>query len=42
MNPADEIILADTLAEARKKVPPGYYCLERFAEDDLCIVEVGV
>jgi hypothetical protein len=36
----DDMALADTLVEIRKKVPPGLYRLERFADDDPCIVEV--
>jgi hypothetical protein len=36
----DEMAVAATLEEIRKKVPPGLYCLDRFEEDDPCIVEV--
>jgi hypothetical protein len=38
--PTDEVALAKTLPEIRTKVPGGLYCLERFADDDACIVEV--
>jgi len=36
----DNMELAETLEEIRGKVPPGLYCLERFEDDDPCIVEV--
>lgn len=36
----DEMALAETLAEIRKKVPPGLYRLARYDDDDPCIVEV--
>lgn len=36
----DEVALADTLELIREAVPPGLYCLKRFAEDDPRIVEV--
>jgi hypothetical protein len=36
----DEMVLADTLEEIRRRVPPGLYRLERFKDDDPCIVEV--
>jgi hypothetical protein len=36
----DEMALAKTLPEIRAKIPRDLYCLERFADDDPCIVEV--
>ena len=36
----DEMALADTLEEIRASVPPGLYRLERFEDDDPCILEV--
>ena len=36
----DEMALADTLEEIRLSVPRGLYRLERFRDDDPCIVEV--
>jgi hypothetical protein len=39
-SPTDDVTLADTLDEIRKNVPPGLYCLGRYADDDPCIVEV--
>jgi hypothetical protein len=35
-----DVAQADTLEEIRQAIPPGLYCLPRFAEDDPCIVEV--
>ncbi len=40
MVPSDEMALADTLVEIRKCVPWGLFRLERFEDDDACIVEV--
>jgi hypothetical protein len=40
--PTDDVALADTLPEIRQAVPPGLYCLERYANDDPCIVEVWI
>lgn len=42
MIPTSEIVLAETLEEIRKQVPAGLYRLERFADDNPCIVEVWV
>lgn len=36
----DDMMLANTLEEIRKSVPPGLYRLARFKDDDPCIVEV--
>ena len=36
----DEMELADTLSEIRKKLPKGLFCIERYPDDDPCIVEV--
>jgi len=40
--PTDEIFLAKTLPEIRAKIPRGFYRLERFEDDDPCILEVWV
>lgn len=40
MAATDDMALADTLEEIRAKVPAGLYRLERFRDDDPCIVEV--
>jgi hypothetical protein len=40
MQMTDDIALANTLEEIRLSVPPGLFCLERFKDDDPCIVEV--
>lgn len=36
----DDVAFANSLEDIRKAIPPGLYCLPRFAEDDPCIVEV--
>jgi hypothetical protein len=38
----DEVKLANTLDEIRRLIPPGLYCLNRFEDDDPCIVEVWI
>lgn len=40
--PTNDMALADTLGEIRKNLPPGLFRIERFAEDDPCIVEVWI
>lgn len=36
---ADPLVIADTLEEARKALPPGLTMIPRFNHDDPCIVE---
>jgi hypothetical protein len=36
----EEYVTADTLDEIRKHIPPGLYCLPRYADDDANIVFV--
>ena len=38
--PTDDIALADSLQEIRKKLPSGLFRLARFEDDDPCIAEV--
>jgi hypothetical protein len=40
--PSPDAVLAGTLEEIREHVPPGLYCLQRFANDDPSIVEVWI
>jgi len=37
---SEEYAVADSLEEIRQRLPPGLYCLPRFADDDPKIVEV--
>jgi hypothetical protein len=40
--PSNTYVLAPTLEMARAHIPPGLYCLGRYAEDEVQIVETWI
>lgn len=39
-SPSKELVTGATLDDVRKQIPPGLVCMQRYAADDPCIVEV--